>query len=365
MGENPQTLTVKEVGMAQKMIMITLFLILPLAQIALFDPCSSHAADWNFYGSARVQTFILDEDYGDMGLANTKNYDQYLQGNSRIGARVTVSDRLTGRFEYGTGVNLRILYGEWDFGPGTLLVGQTYSPLNMIYSSQVWWDDTSLLDFGGLYSGRNPMIRLKFGDFQIALLQPATPGISALTSTEANLPKIEAKYRFSGTHGFLEIAGGYNSYEIINGSTSYDIDSYIVALGGSLTFGWIFLKASAWKGRNTGSYQIMNMPMDLPAIDLGTHTVNDNDAYAYILVAGVKVNETVAVEAGYGYTEAELDVVNSQEEGITSLYFQTRLTLAPGVSVVPEIGLIDWEKNAAGVDQGETLYYGAKWQIDF
>ncbi len=351
--------------MAQKMVMFTLFLFLPIALISLLYPFSSHAADWSFYGSARVQTFILDEDYGDLGLYNTKIWDQYLQGNSRIGARVTVSDQLTGRFEYGTGVDIRILYGEWDFGPATLLVGQTYSPLNMIYSSQVWWDDTSLLDFGGLYSGRNPMIRLKFGNFQIAALQPASPGISSLTTTETKLPKIEAKYRFSGKHGFLEIAGGYNSYEIINGSTSYDIDSYIVALGGSLIFGRAFLKASAWKGRNTGSYRIMNQPMDLPVIDLGTHTVNDNDAYAYILVAGVKVNETVAVEAGYGYTEAELDIVNSQEDAITSLYLQTSLTLAPGVSVVPEIGLIDWEKNAAGVDQGETFYYGAKWQIDF
>ena len=39
---------------------------------------------------------------------------------------------------------------DWNFGPGSFLVGKTYSPLNMLYSNQVWWNDTNLLDFGGL-----------------------------------------------------------------------------------------------------------------------------------------------------------------------------------------------------------------------
>lgn len=56
---------------------------------------------------------------------------QKLHGNSRIGARVKVSDSVNGRFEYGAlnGVNLRILWGEWNFGAGSLGVVSTTAVL--------------------------------------------------------------------------------------------------------------------------------------------------------------------------------------------------------------------------------------------
>ncbi|MCF8136214.1 MAG: hypothetical protein K9K63_02785, partial [Desulfotignum sp.] len=85
------------------------------------------AADWNFYGSARIATFFVDQENNvasnNPAYVDTSSYNQGLQGNSRIGASVKVSDELTGGFEYGTGVNVRKLYGEWNFGAGSLLVG--------------------------------------------------------------------------------------------------------------------------------------------------------------------------------------------------------------------------------------------------
>jgi hypothetical protein len=43
--------------------------------------------------------------------------------------------------------------------------------------------------------------------------------------------------------------------------------------------------------------------------------------------------------------------------------------MAPGVFIVPEIGRFDYGDNeVAGVpsvDQGDVMYYGAKWQINF
>ena len=323
------------------------------------------AAEWNFYGSSRIQTFIEDIDYGDFGLDAEKMWVQYQQTNSRIGARVKVSDQLTGRFEYGIGVNLRLLYGVWNFGPGTLLVGQAYSPLNMIYANQGWWDDTGLADLGGIYSGRNPMMRLKFGSFQIALLRPVTPGISGLTDTEVYMPRIEAKYRFSAASWFVDVAGGYNSYDIQGNGITYGIDSYIVALGGGVSFGPFYFKASGWIGENTGTYGILNQSLDFPAIDFNTQSVVKNDARAFVLVAGFTVNDILSFETGYGRTEAELDTNGAVKDAMTTWYLQSKLTLAPGVYVVPEVGRVDWGKTAAGGEAGETLYYGAKWQIDF
>ncbi len=104
--------------------LLIIFAVLCLAAPAM-------AADWNFYGSARMATFysIADKDIeGDNDTINRTLWD--LQGNSRFGANVKVNDQIGGGFEYGTGVNLRKLFGTYTFGGGSeLLIGQTYTPL--------------------------------------------------------------------------------------------------------------------------------------------------------------------------------------------------------------------------------------------
>ena len=60
------------------------------------------AADWSFYGSARIATWSTARDYG-YDTANGQDDDQatqwYFQGNSRLlGARVK-ADKVTGRLE--------------------------------------------------------------------------------------------------------------------------------------------------------------------------------------------------------------------------------------------------------------------------
>ncbi|MCG8567180.1 MAG: hypothetical protein MI747_19060, partial [Desulfobacterales bacterium] len=127
-------------------------LMLFAAALVLLAGSTASAAEWNFYGSARVNTFITDFENSPfqpkgapaLGLAtgdDTKNYEQGLQGNARIGAKVKVNDSLKGRFEYGAlqgNANIRLLYGEWNFGAGSLLVGQNYTPLLLPYSNQVY-----------------------------------------------------------------------------------------------------------------------------------------------------------------------------------------------------------------------------------
>jgi hypothetical protein len=81
-------------------------------------------------------------------------------------------------------------------------------------------------------------------------------------------------------------------------------------------------------------------------------------------VGGYKFNDMVTVEAGYGYEESELDDA-VQEDDSSSYYIQAKLTLAPGVYITPEIGITDHGKDQNGVEEGETTYYGCKWQISF
>ena len=330
-----------------------------LVLIVVFSMTATSAlgAEWNFYGSARIQTFVERHDHSGE-VESTTDYKQYLQSNSRIGARVKVNDQLTGRFEYGTDSKIRILYGEWHFGAGSLLVGQDYSPLNMFYSNQVWWDDTNLFDFGGVYSGRNPMVRLKFGDFQIAVVQPTTNQFFG-KSTEVKIPKIEAKYKFSKDDWHFQVAGGYNSFDVLDNNTKYDVESYVVALGGGIKMGAAYINANIWLGQNVGNYGILNQPFDQGAFNW------DNDAHGFLLVTGYKINDMFTLEAGVGYTAAELDHPLFKQDADAAYYLQSKITLAPGVTIVPEIGFIDWKSSYQGTDEGDIVYYGMKWQVDF
>jgi hypothetical protein len=302
------------------------------------------AADWNFYGSARVATFFQDSD---------DNYRQALQGNSRIGANVKVSDELTGRFEYGHGggnnTTYRLLYGEWNFGAGSLLVGQTYSPLCMFPSVQVGVPDlgydTNLLAFGGVYSGREKMLQLKFGGFKIA----AVPVANAPAGADINFPAIEASYNMKFDAFSLGFAGGYQKYDTAAG----DVSSYVIAAEAGANFGPAYFKGNVYMGENAG---------DLIWINTGGSTGvgapgADVDNVGFVLVAGMKANDFASFEAGYGWAEVD----NGAEDEVKSYYLQATLTLAPGVYIIPEIGQVDMVE--AG--QPDYTYYGAKWQINF
>lgn len=322
------------------------------------------AADWNFYGSARVATFQVDT---DVPGNDTDNYTMGLNSNSRIGARVTAGDTLSANFEYGASggnVNLRNLYGEWNFGMGNLLVGQTYTPMNWFYSNQVFDADNDLNAQGFIYSGRKPMLRLMFGTFQIALVEPGTDDLGTGFSTETKIPTIEASY--SWTHDFitLEAAGGYHSYELANGGTTYDIDSYVFALGAKFQFGPAFFNTAAFSGQNVGNLIALSVDGDNAWDDgfavISGNQVLDNDSMGYAMVAGYKLNDRFTFEAGYGFVQSDIDGARAEDEA-QAYYANVTVSLASGVFFVPEIGRFDGKE---AID-GETTYYGIKWQINF
>ena len=389
--------------------------LLMIAAVLVFFSGSAYAVDWNFYGSARVSTFYskIDNNPYVVGNPDTKNYEQDLNGNARIGAKVKVSDTLTGRFEYGAkggSANLRILWGEWNFGAGSLGVGQHYTPLLFPYSNQVYniyareEGDTNMALFGMLYGKREPMIRLKFGNFQVAAVAPRTRVYCAPTANgtgapnylmlaqpdaEVKLPNIQAKYKFDFDSGHINLAGGYQSYDVVDSGDSYDVTSYVLAVGGRLNFGKAYFKGNVWGGQNVGNLANIavngsvvstlasyNAGSDLDGAGLGfarwsdgTMTafgypergITDNDALAALIVAGYEIRKGLYIEAGYGYTSTELDTAGSEKDDAETMYLQSTIFLAPGVFLTPEIGLIDMNEGGDPV----MTYFGIKWQINF
>lgn len=338
-------------------------LIVALAAVALMAG-SAYAADWNFYGSARVQTFWYDVDVID-GADGNVQYNENLQSNARIGANVKVSDELTGRFEYGASggnANIRLLYGEWNFGAGKLLVGQDYAPLNYLYSNQVGADDYNLLAVGGVYAARQAQVCVKFGDFKLAVLNPRTQITGTATVDQVVMPAIQVAYALNLDMVGLEFGGGYNTFDTSAG----DVDSYVLTMGAKLDIAGFFMKGDIYYGDNAGNILSMDHSgrigqhfQDGFADASGTEVL-DNECLGFMLLAGYRINDMVTIEAGYGYAQSELDDADSKDQ-VTSYYINTTITFAPGVFIVPEVGYVDGQETG----ELETLYYGLKWQINF
>jgi len=337
------------------------------------------AAEWNFYGHSRVKAFyynfddkassVLDEN-GDP--ESDTDLSMGLQGNARIGANVKASDEVSGRFEYGTGVNVRLLYGVYNFGAGSLLVGQDYTPIDTLYSNQVVEDDNGLLYEGCTYEGRIAQLKLKMGGFQMALVGNKASGVDA--DTDVILPKIELAYDMNMDTVSVGGYAGYQTYKTGAAGVDHDVTSYLVGVRAKINMGPAYINAVAHYGQNLGNYGIlMRNSYAGSQLSSGGDT-EDAKSYAAALIAGAKFSDMVAIEAGVGYMKNEVDTVGAgsvtQEGDAMTYYVQAPITLAPGVFIVPEITIFDLGDDDNGIsggkiDNGQVTTYGAKFQINF
>ena len=356
-------------------------LIAAVAFVAAFT-APAFAAEWSFYGSARITTFwgANSDERAPTGDDDT-DLNHTLQGNSRIGANVKAGE-ITGQFEYGTGVNTRIIWGEYDFGGWQLGLGQTYSPVNFFASNQVFGSDNDMLNYGGVYGGRNPMVRAKFGGFQVALLQPGknTGGLEGdlrdlavdeglevgNVDTDVIFPKIEARYNMSMGGFLVEVGGGWNTLdavaEVEGDEEEETIDSYIVYLGGKYNAGPFYFGGDVFWGKNIGNYGMLVEGNAFATLD-EDGDVEDCDSWGFLAVVGFTMNDMIRFEGGYG--QAEHDANFESEDEVVSYYVQATINIAKGFFIVPEIGYVDFKDGPDGEDQGDTTYYGLKWQINF
>ena len=323
------------------------------------------AADWQFYSTISVNTFWVDSDLND-----TTNYDQQLNPGANIGAEVTVSDTLTGGFEYGTengSANIVVLYGEWNFGAGSLLVGKDELPVYQGISGQVYDDDRALDGIGEFNPGERAMIRLAFGDFQVAAVendtQVYTGGSLSDSLSEAKMPTFHARYDFAADTFDAAIGGAVAKFDYNDES----VTSYVAVASIGASVNRFRLAAQGWFGQNVGNLAAQDVRgadgEDGYAI-YESGAIYDVDAWGVALVAQVAFNDTFAMEAGYGHVD--LDYGNATAFGmdndqVQAYYVNMAITLAEGVQIVPEIGVIDYHETG----QDEITYGGAKWEISF
>jgi len=364
------------------------------------------AAEWSFYGSARMTTFWYqeDKDYSSTGKKDTDlTWD--LQGNSRFGANVKAGD-ITGAVEFGmanSDVSNRILWGEYDFGSFKLGIGQNYSPMNFFISNQVAQGDADMLPYGGIYSGRNPMIRFRFGNLDIALVEPDAPSYSdysaagssitcvdvdgeltptcsaesgCVIDTDVYFPRLEARYGLNLGAFYLEFGGGVQSYDVVgrnpvNGKEGNDeaITSWLGYVGAKFNSGPFYFGADAWIGQNTGNMTLNfgDQPVDDALVTCAnpkSPSVKDNDLYGLLGVVAFTANDMLRFEGGVGWISADRSDFDKDDETL-AYYVQASINLGKGIILVPEVGIIDLRDNPAGDSEGKITYWGAKWQINF
>jgi hypothetical protein len=344
------------------------------------------AADWNFYGSARMQTTYISDNFKDtLNAAGTDdkdaNLDWNLQSNTRFGARVK-AEKLSGRMEFGVNeatITSRLLYGEWNFGGGKLLVGKDYSPgASQFVSSSIQsgrtsqgagaGDDQNLLGFGAFYGGRNGQIKLSFGGFSVALIDSATTNIAANGDVDDYLPKVQAEWGMAFDTWNFSIAGGAQTFsieDVVSGAQTDDIDvtSYFVSAMGAWNIGAFTLKPAVSYSQNGGN---AGWTASAGTYNAGDNDIDDAKTFQGILVGVFRLSDMLAFEGGFGYRYNKTDANVAEDKNTTVQgYIQALWTMAPGVYLMPEIGYIDFGKNTADADLGNTLYAGAKWQIDF
>jgi hypothetical protein len=405
-------------------------LLIVLAVLLLAAP--TMAAEWNFYGNARFATWTTDVDMDVPGGDSDRDtlWDQ--QGNSRIGAKVKFNDEIGGAFEMSDSFGKRQLYGTYNFGGGQLLIGQTYTPSSSyFYSNSVYNADGDLLGIGQFYVGRVPMIQLKFGNLKLAFVKPNTDnkytyksmldekdwtvnypvaGIPAelegavgesgpvvsdpdlvedftekydldgvgyelvdtetlAYDTDTTFPKIELSYGYKGEMFFVDVFGGYQTYELESeGGPSYDVDAYVVGIGAGLNMGPAYLKAGFHMGENFGNYGQWNQAAGYFGADkfidkavIVDGNLEDSDGMGYLGVLGFKANDMLDFQAGYGREETE---IGDYEAEITQYYLQATINITKGFFLVPEIGMIEYEEEGVSAEP-EVFYAGAKWQINF
>jgi hypothetical protein len=379
-------------------------LIVILAAIAMVGAFTATAmADVDLYGSARFRSYYADVDNGVPGAESDKDLEWRMGHLTRFGANFK-SDKITGKFEMdaragaagatgniesnsgasGLGnMRLRLLWGEYDFGAGKLLIGQNY-PLYELPVSGINYYSGGLQKLGGIgYDvARTSQIRLTFGDFKVAFLSPDTSktvpsGTNTVGYSEVNttFPKVEVAYDLKVDAFALNFMGGWQTYEIedynqaanTGSKATEDVTSYVLGVRGHANFGPAYAGLSLTyrvNGNNYGAWTVSSHESPL----FQGNDLKDATAFGAVAALGWKVNDMFTLEGSYALLNSEVDTALDNEDDATVWGLMAKITMAPGVYIIPELIFQDnkdVKTNGVATEQGDATIFGVFWRIDF
>jgi hypothetical protein len=189
-------------------------------------------------------------------------------------------------------------------------------------------------------------------------------------TAEQTLPTIAASYTKNFNNGHMVLGGAYNTFDVNAWHDTHTIDCYVVGLGGQVHFGAFTFSGIVMAGQNPGN--ILNVDTDSnDTRGIGGYASvyeednedvwSDTEVVGLNLIGAYKINDMFCMEAGYGYIKADFDIRGMDDDEACSYYFQVPVTLAAGVIITPEIGVLNYEEDY----QSDITYFGVKWEINF
>ena len=368
---------------AISLLALTLAVFLAAPAMAEFEP----------YGSLRLSTYWVTQQPADPGVDDDSDLWFEVDDISRFGARFKTGD-LGGRVEFGlkgdghgdNGVYTRLLYGTWDFGGGTLLVGQDYpeytfisdqvAPRTLVTNTNsgnphVIDGENAMYGYGCLWESRKPQIEIKMDNgFYVELLRPERDdggpnNAPAGGDADTTLPKIVVGYDLNMENLFLGPGFAYNSYDYKSGAFDEAVTSYLIYLKGKLGLGMANLQWNVHYGQNLVDFDIWNREAAAAAaMDVNTGDLEDSQCYGGYLQVGFKV-DPATITLGYGYAQSENDVLGDDADQQQSYFAQCRVPIADTFFVVPEVSFYDGMDDAAGNEEDDEWAVGLLWRMDF
>lgn len=390
------------------------------------------ALDVTPYGAIRVATFWMQNDfYNAAGLKKSDNdFSLDLQGDSLVGIRVKEGNfsavaelgaynpkvYSTGAYQSSpapaktignTGINpeVRLLFGEWDFGGGKVRIGKTPSPY-VYRTQQVWDSDGGMNGYGSLWDGRYAQIKLTLDNgLYFTAMQPRkgaasnntdnintaaalaqfsdtgnTYSLVAYNNYNTVMPKMVIGYE--GKVSKLAYGGGvaYNFYNVesFNASATktanYDIHSYLIYFHGKLDLAPVELSYNVFGGRNTGDL----MSTANTAYVVSGAAGNGHNTAGYFNMAnaanastfggwgqiGYTVDKKWKVYAGASYVvDDHKNSIHADERFASFINAQYQVT--KNFKIVPEFDFINDMQNSAGAKEPRQFIVGAKWEMVF
>jgi hypothetical protein len=383
------------------------------AAVALAVPAL--AVEFSGYGTVRVGTFWNQNTYYSSAAGAThgakrsdSDFSLDLLGDSLVGVRAKEGDFSAvaemGAYNpkaYSKGPEVRLLFGEWDFGQGKIRVGKAPSPY--VYRTQMVWDsDGGMNAYGSLWDGRYAQIKLTLNNgFYFTLMQPR---VGASGNNTGNVTSSDATAAYSQTGNYYPSAGytNYNSvmpkivtgYEgklakwTYGGGVSYnlynvetyatatgkavktDIHSYLVFFHGKVDLAPVEVSYNIFTGRNTGDLMSSaNTAYVATPSSTSTGGYYDSsrgvDAYTYggWGQVGYTVTPKLKIYAGASYVADDNRLTHADER--FAAFVNAQYQVSKNFKIVPEIGYLNDMYNTSGNKEPRTLEAGAKWEMSF
>jgi hypothetical protein len=423
----------------KKLIVLFVALVMVFAALPAFAK-SSQEADWAFYGEARMWTAweaASSDTYniahllgqfaglstgapggtisigwkdGAGNLHSDGDLDWKMGSTAKIGATVKYGD-VSGAFQfrtfnYPTGgdyiVDLALLYGKWDFGSATLEVGKDYPPYFYLISNVCGpgAGECSGVNYGSIYTGRRPQVRLNMGGFAFALVEPqgklttSTGGSSTnlafdvATGTQATyanvdtyLPGIQAAYTFTAGPVGLFVGGLFQTikeyYNVPTGEISKNVNSFVGGIGAKSAFGPLYINATVQYASNPAASTLNVTSGLLPRYQFvdSTNDYNSENAeyFSGFGVIGFKLTDALSFEGGVSYQKGKVNIPSAAggdvKQNFWMYYLMAMWSPAKNVYLAPEAGYIDATNlkvtDRPDLDLGNAWWLGMKWQINF